>query len=93
MNQVSGLCDEASESVLVLMITDAEVANWDNMVNGIRSLVSRNHRIVLFHIGSSGRDKMTKELEKAGARVYPISDINDLTGLVVREAKTVYFPD
>jgi hypothetical protein len=92
MNQLIHLCKEATESVLVLMITDAEVANWENMLDGIKELISNNHHVVLFHIGSSGHGKMTRSLEHTGAVVYPVSNIQDLQGLVVREAKNVYYP-
>ncbi len=93
MKYIVELAYEGKESILVLMITDAEVANWDNMIDGIAHMVSRNHRIVLFHIGSSGRDVMTRELEKAGAIVYPIIKEIDLQGLVVREARRAYIPE
>ena len=93
MNQLIQLCNTATESVLVLMITDAEVANWENMLDGIHELISQNHHVVLFHIGSSGRGKMTRALEHAGAVVYPVSNIQDLQGLVVKEARNAYFPE
>ena len=76
-----------------LLITDAEVANWKQMVNTVEKLSKRGHKLFMFHIGSRKSSRTTKiheALSKAGAAVYPINSVKDLPGLVVREVHSVY---
>ena len=87
------MCSEHSEKALILMITDAEVANWDDLVDGISRLTKRGHKFLMFHIGGmsdTSRDPMAKQLGKAGAVVIPVSSAKDLEGLVIREVRGVY---
>ncbi|MGD9395093.1 MAG: vWA domain-containing protein [Candidatus Thorarchaeota archaeon] len=92
IKKIAKACDSAESNVMVLMMTDAEIANWDKFVESIRSLTKKGHKLFLFHIGSSGKRKtMThRSLEEAGANVYPIKSVKDLPGLVIREVRQVY---
>jgi uncharacterized protein with von Willebrand factor type A (vWA) domain len=86
-------CEEAESEVITLLITDAEVANWKQMVKTVEKLAKQGHRVFLFHIGAGTGSRTTKihqALTKAGASVYPIRSVKDLPGLVVREVHTVY---
>jgi hypothetical protein len=88
-------CEAAESKVMVLMITDAEIANWDKFVESVRNLSAHGHKLFLFHItGRSGqkKSKTQRALEEAGAFVYPIQSAKDLLGLVVREVRTIYGP-
>ena len=79
--------------MITLLITDAEVSNWKQMIKGVDRLSKRGHKLFFFHIGagkSSRTSKIHDALSKAGATVYPIKSIKDLPGLVVREVRSVY---
>ena len=86
-------CAKAEAKVITLLITDAEVANWKQMVDTIKRLSKQEHKLFMFHIGagkSKRTAKMREALVKAGASVYPIKSVKDLPGLVVREVRSVY---
>ena len=93
IKKIFAACEKAESKVMVLMMTDAEIANWDKFVEAIRSLTSRGHKLILFHIGGGSGTRKTKTqraLEEAGAIVYPIKSMKDLPGLVIREVRQVY---
>lgn len=93
IKQIIAGCERTESKVLVLLITDAEVANWKQMVDAVELLKKRGHKLFMFHIGSGHRSRTTKihqALQKAGASVYLIKSVKDLPGLVVREVRTVY---
>lgn len=86
-------CDKAESDVIALLITDAEVSNWKQMIKGVDRLSKRGHKLFFFHIGagkSSRTSKIHQVLSKAGATVYPIKSVKDLPSLVVREVRSVY---
>ncbi|MBY8996571.1 MAG: hypothetical protein KGD60_02480 [Candidatus Thorarchaeota archaeon] len=93
VKKITVVCEAAESKVMVLMMTDAEIANWDKFVESVRNLSIRGHKLYLFHIsGSSGKNKSKTQhaLEDVGAVVYPIKSVKDLPGLVVREVRNVY---
>ncbi len=92
IKEIRQLCNDAGSSVIVLMMTDAEIVNWSNLVKVVRDLVSRGHRFFLFHIGSSEKrePKTHRDLKAVGALVIPVPSENALVDLVVREVKDVY---
>ncbi len=86
-------CEKADAEVITLLITDAEVANWKQLVKTVEKLSKQKHKVFLFHIGASKSSRTAKihqTLTKAGASVYPIKSVKDLPGLVVREVHAVY---
>jgi len=86
-------CDKAESDVITLLITDAEVSNWKQMIKGVERLSKHGHKLFFFHIGagkSSRTSAIHQALSKAGATVYPIKSVKDLPGLVVREVRSVY---
>ncbi|MHA1961258.1 MAG: vWA domain-containing protein [Candidatus Thorarchaeota archaeon] len=93
IKHIEAKCSGAEGDIMVIMMTDAEIANWDNLVAAVERLVSRGHKFFLFHIGAKSRKKPThaqKELKNAGAVVVPVSSVSDLVGLVVREVRRDY---
>ena len=92
VKKITTACEAAESKVMVLMMTDAEIANWDKFVESVRNLSVRGHTLYLFHISGSGgkKSKTQRALEDAGAVVYPIKSAKDLPGLVVREVRNVY---
>ena len=43
-------CEAAESQVMVVMITDAEIANWDKFIDTIRALSTKGHKPFIFHI-------------------------------------------
>ncbi|TFG32433.1 hypothetical protein EU527_10150 [Candidatus Thorarchaeota archaeon] len=93
IKQIITSCEKTESKVMALLITDAEVSNWNQMVDTVEMLVRRGHKLFMFHIGagrSSRTSKAYQALQNAGASVYPIKSVKDLPGLVVREVRSVY---
>ena len=93
VKKITEACEKADSDVIALLITDAEVANWKQMVKSVEKLSKRGHKIFMFHIGAGISSRTTKihdALSKAGVTVYPINSVKDLPGLVVREVRSVY---
>ncbi|MFW9967123.1 MAG: hypothetical protein ACFFEA_08210 [Candidatus Thorarchaeota archaeon] len=93
VKQIEEACDRAGSGVMVLMITDAEVANWDRLVKSIDKLTIRSHKYFIFHVEQNGYSLSKKAcagLENAGASVISVESINALPGLVIREVQSIY---
>jgi uncharacterized protein with von Willebrand factor type A (vWA) domain len=91
--KVADSCDAAGSGVMILMITDAEIANWGRLIKSISKLTRRGHKYFMFHIESPGYEleaKTLADLTKAGATAIPVKSVKDLPGLVVREVRSVY---
>jgi hypothetical protein len=93
VSKMMDACGTAESEVITLLITDAEVANWKQMISMVDKLSNQGHKLFMFHIGAGKSARTTKihqDLKIAGATVYPIKSIKDLPGLVVREVNSVY---
>jgi hypothetical protein len=93
MQKISELCEKADNAVMVLLITDAEVSNWKQMVGALESLSKRGHKLFLFHIGAgtgARASKIHQAMAKAGASVYPIKSVKDLPKIVIEEVRNAY---
>ena len=93
IKKIADKCKSAESNVMVLMITDAEIANWDKLVKSISDITRLGHKYFMFHIGPEyhGLRKKTLEvLRRAGANHFPVGSTEDLPGLVIREVRGVY---
>ena len=93
LKDIASKCNEADAGVMVLMITDAEIANWSRLVKAAKQIVQNGHSFFMFHIGAprgKGKSKVIESFSKIGASAIPVESIKDLPGLVVKEAKRVY---
>lgn len=93
IEKISESCDAAGPPVMVLMITDAEIANWNRLIKSMAKLTRRGHKYFMFHIESPGYeidDQALVAMAKAGVSVIPVESVTDLPGLVVREVRGVY---
>ncbi|MDH4212555.1 MAG: hypothetical protein OEV85_01435 [Candidatus Thorarchaeota archaeon] len=93
VRKITELCEKADNAVMVLLITDAEISNWKQMVGTVEALSIRGHKLFLFHIGAgtgSRASKIHQAMSKAGASVYPIKTVKDLPRLVIEEVHNVY---
>ena len=93
IKKISDACDSAGSAVMVLMITDAEIANWNRLIKSMAKLTRRGHKYFMFHIESPGyeiEDQTLSAMTKAGVSAIPVKSVGDLPGLVVREVRAVY---
>jgi hypothetical protein len=93
IKKISDACDTAGSAVMVLMITDAEIANWNRLIKSMTKLTRRGHKYFMFHIKSPGyeiEDKALDAMTKAGVSAIPVESVKDLPGLVVREVRAIY---
>jgi Mg-chelatase subunit ChlD len=93
LERIAEMCEKAESDAIVLLITDAEISNWKQMVGEVERLSKRGHHIFLFHIGARTGSRLSKIhqiLEKAGVSVYPLKSAKDLPGLVIKEMRSVY---
>lgn len=90
---ITTLCSEAGAPVMVLMITDAEIANWRKLLSSIRNLTRQGQKFFMFLIGADDDDldeEYLQELVKAGSTIVPVRSVSDLPGLVIREVRRTY---
>ncbi|MFW9981088.1 MAG: hypothetical protein ACFFE3_04115 [Candidatus Thorarchaeota archaeon] len=90
VKKVTEACIAAESKVMILMMTDAEIANWEEFVETVRTQSLSGHKLFLFHISSKSSKKTRRALEDAGAVLYTIRSAKDLLRLVVREVRNVY---
>ncbi|MGY5865036.1 MAG: hypothetical protein RTV41_10555 [Candidatus Thorarchaeota archaeon] len=93
IKKIIAACEAAKSQVMVLMITDAEIANWNKFIDSIHTLTNKGHKPFIFHIGGGTgkrKSKVQRALEEAGANVFPIKSVKDLPGLVIREVRGVF---
>ncbi|MHA1576788.1 MAG: vWA domain-containing protein [Candidatus Thorarchaeota archaeon] len=93
VKQIKQFCEDAGSEVMTVIITDAEVSNWNPFVKTVRQLTRRGHKIFIFHIGAKkGKTtKAGKALMKVGGVVIPVESIKELPGLVVSEVQRTYY--
>jgi len=85
------LCSASESQVMVLLISDAEIHNWEDLVESVRHLTRAGHRFFIFRIGRGRKQDATDgDLSEAGATVIPVESIESLPGLVIREARQIY---
>jgi len=91
--KIAEKCKNAESKVMVLMITDAEISNWDKLMKSISEITKRGHSFFMFQIGPeyySLSDNTVEALRRAGAIPIPVSSTEDLPGLVIKEVRGVY---
>ncbi len=88
---IKKLCAQSESTVMVLLISDAEIHNWEDLLDSVGQLTRRGHKFFIFRIGrTSIEDALDKSLSEAGATVIPVDSVQSLPGLVIREASHVY---
>lgn len=83
-------CEKSDREVLLFIITDFGIYNWNNAKKLLLSLTNRGHKIVGFFIGASKipEDKFKGLLEKV--TFYAIKNSKDLINLVIEEVRKYY---
>lgn len=84
---------EGGGKVLVFIISDAGLHDWQGSVPPLMDLASEGHGIVLFLIGGNPRhleQKRFKVFMAKGGKIHCIASVHDLVGLVVKEIRDAY---
>lgn len=89
IRDIQNMVKASGSHVMVLMITDAEIANWDELIDTVRTLTRLKNRFFIFHIGSR-IESISNAFHKAGGILISIKTIKDLPGLVIREVRSIY---
>ncbi|TFG18117.1 MAG: VWA domain-containing protein [Promethearchaeota archaeon] len=92
-NDIKRMCRKGERNSLVLLITDFEIQNWEIAFQDIVEILSMGNKLVGFFIGghkSLLNSPDFQELIGLGAIFHPISKIQDLVGLVIKEVQNVY---
>jgi hypothetical protein len=91
LKAISNQCKIATNNVLVFIITDFGIYNWNASKKLFLTLTDQGHHVVGFFIGSSKIPKNKfKDLSKK-VNLYPIKKDSDLINLVIREVRKYYF--
>ncbi len=92
---IKGMCRKGERNSLVLLITDFEIQNWEIAYHDIVEILKMGNKLVGFFIGGHRSYLNTKdfqELMALGAVFHPVSRVQDLVGLVIKEVQNVYEP-
>ncbi|NWF95500.1 MAG: VWA domain-containing protein [Candidatus Thorarchaeota archaeon] len=89
VKDIARVCGESEGRVLVLVMTDADIANWDQFVDSVERLSAQGHQFYVFHIGEA-REETLEALRTAGASAVPVTTPKDLCGIVIREVGQLY---
>jgi hypothetical protein len=89
IRDIQNMVSTSDSQVMVLMITDAEIANWDELIDTVRTTTRLKNLFIIFHIGSENK-RITKAFQNAGGTLFSIKSIKDLPGLVIRQIRSVY---
>jgi hypothetical protein len=90
---IKRMCRKGERNSLVLLITDFEIQNWEIAYHDIVEILSMGNKLVGFFIGGHKSFLNTpdfQELIGMGAVFHPISRVQDLVGLVIKEVQNVY---
>ena len=87
---IRSMCDLQHDSTLVLTITDAEVANWDQLLETVTRITRRGHRFFLFCIGRADGSNVSDAVARAGGTLIPVGSISDLPGLVIGQVSQFF---
>ena len=78
-----------NRKILLVLITDAELANWSTTMHVIERILKAKHHVAFFHI-SNVKNKNLEKLGRDGAIIHQITRPQDLAGLIIAETKRIY---
>ena len=87
------MCRKGDRNSLILLITDFEIQNWESAYYDIVDILRMGNKLVGFFIGGHKSYLQTpdfQELMGMGAIFYPVSKVQDLVGLVIKEVQNTY---
>ncbi len=90
LNEISKQCQKANKKVLVFIITDFGIYNWNASKKTFLRLIEQGHHIIGFFIGSSEIPKTKFKDLLTKMSFYPIKKSKDLIALVIKEITNRY---
>ena len=83
-------CEKSEREILIFIITDFGIYNWNSAKKLLLNLSNQGHKIVGFFIGASKipKDRFKTLLDKL--TFYAIKNSKDLISLVVKEVRKYY---
>ena len=90
---IKRMCRKGERNSLVLLITDFEIQNWEMAYHDIVEILNMGNKLVGFFIGGHKSYLSTPDFQDLiglGAIFHPISRVQDLVGLVIKEVQNVY---
>ncbi|MEM3664107.1 MAG: vWA domain-containing protein [Candidatus Jordarchaeales archaeon] len=81
-----------NSKILLLIITDTEISNWDEAVEELGKLASIGHTVCIFFIGGRAGEleERHKKLVSAGGKIYTIPSVKKLPDVVIEEVRGHY---
>lgn len=95
ISQIEKLTHQNDQPCMILLISDLEIENWENILDRITRLLKNGHILIAFFIEGNPEILESpdfKLLTQLGAKFYAVQDEDDLTGLVLAEVKEIYAP-
>jgi hypothetical protein len=90
---IKRICRKGDRNSLVLLITDFEIQNWESAYHDILEILKMGNKLIAFFIGGHKAYLNIpdfQELIAMGAVFHPVSRVQDLVGLVIKEVQNVY---
>jgi hypothetical protein len=87
------MAGKAGGPVLVFIISDAGLHDWQGSIPPLMRLVDQHHHVTMFLIGGKAQDLHQKRFQAfmaRGGKIHVISDATALVGLVVSEIQETY---
>ncbi len=88
------LAHSADRHVLVLLITDFGINNFNPAIRAFLELAEQGHMISGFFIGAEPgkfeQDPRFEEIRACGISFYPVKEVKELIGLVIEEIRHFY---
>ncbi|MHA1792931.1 MAG: vWA domain-containing protein [Promethearchaeota archaeon] len=92
---IMNLVKKNNSPTIILIISDAGLYNWQKSVPPLMKLIKDGHFILFFIIGANAsilEKKRFRDFVSLGGKIYVISRVQDLAGLVVEEIQKIYSP-
>jgi hypothetical protein len=93
VSQMLRIANDADRPILIVLISDLEMDNWEDAMDGFMQLLSHKHKLVGFFINGNPKILETsafQSLTSSGAHFYVVNDPADLIGLVITEVRETY---
>ena len=90
LRAISKQCQKANQKVLIFIITDFGIYNWNASKKTFIKLLDQGHHVVGFFIGSSEIPKTKFKNLLSKMSFYPINKSKDLISLVIKEIINQY---
>lgn len=88
--EIRKIIKSTESSILVILITDAEIYNKEEAQKCLREIIEKGHILYIFHIEEKGYYPILETVEKWGGKVIRIRNLEELTDIVIKEVSPFY---